>query len=129
MLVWIFTAALSAASVPTEFAMTRAQWWALCPNVITSKQLERRGIEVKPIETVPPRYPVVTEAYDADVQAELRVATNGQVVDARIVSASDARFSENVLTAVTKWRYAPPHVDGKSTCLYLTVPIFFRLEE
>jgi len=110
----------------TSFALTNAQWWENCPRVLTQPQMVKRGLMFQPVEYTAPKYPDIQDPPEASVELELRVGTDGRVLDARIVTTSDERFNEPSLTSVRTWRYKPPVVDGEATCLAISATIDYR---
>jgi TonB family protein len=118
------------ASPVTAFALTHAQWSKMCPRVLSEVQVRLRGLSFTPIVQTAPKYPTRGEDREAMVDLDVRVATSGKVVDARVAAvnpANEDRFVEPSLTAIKSWRYAPPTLEGKPTCLAISVTIDYRL--
>jgi protein TonB len=57
------------------------------------------------------------------------IDTEGNVVDAVVVQATDVRFGEAAVEAVLKWKFRPAELNGQVVPCHMTVPIVFSLDQ
>jgi len=99
---------------------TRADDYAITLNNIVVAPLLRRAD--------PPRYPLgmARSGVSGHVTLALTVASDGKVIRAHSVNASDASFSKEVLAVAERWRFESASVDGSNFEYEVTLPIFFN---
>jgi len=85
----------------------------------------------KVIYQVPPQYPFELRKANVTGSAvvEFIINTNGDVVNAFAVAASDPRFGEAAVAAVCRWKFQPGIRNGRTVNTRLQVPIYFSLED
>ncbi|MBI2929708.1 MAG: TonB family protein [Verrucomicrobia bacterium] len=90
---------------------------------------EALDVAPKKLTETYPRLPVrwLERSAHARVVAFLVVDANGQVVDAQIEYATNARWGALVLETVRGWRFAPGIRDGKPVPSYVRAPFEFRV--
>lgn len=83
------------------------------------------------IKQSPPRYPV--DLRRAGVQGEAMIMfivdREGAVRDAMVLKATDYRFGEAALAAVSSWRFLPATIDDRPVACRMMVPIVFSLNK
>lgn len=82
-------------------------------------------------EGVAPSYPpdALTEGLDATVLLEVDVSAEGEVLDARVVDASDARFGPPAVDAMRAYRFSPAiDAEGLPSSARIQYRLVFRAE-
>ena len=106
---------------PVEYSMPAA-----APGVYDISQVRPAPT---PTQQVRPRYPL--ELRKAGIGGEgvvlFTVTTEGEVVDAMVVRATDVRFGEAALEAVLKWKFRPAELNGSVVNCRMMVPIMFEV--
>src|SRR5581483_6158520 len=107
------------ASVEVFFRTQRDLWdWHAVRAAYRSPALEKRPVLIK---TKFP--PTADEEENASVTMAFDVAPDGIPANVVVVKSSDAKWEQDLLTAVrTGWRFEPGSVDGKPA----TVPAWFE---
>ena len=88
-------------------------------------------VSIQPVPKVqaPPQYPV--ELRKAGIEGQgivvFTVAKDGSVGDAMVLKATDVRFGDAALAAVTGWKFIPAKVRGAAVNCRMIVPIIFSL--
>lgn len=74
-----------------------------------------------PVHRVAPRFPEHCvkgrESFEAYVELEFDIATDGTVEDIRAIEASDDCFIKAAIKAVSQWRFEPPTINGEPEIL------------
>lgn len=98
----------------------------LSPGVFDVQKVDVRPLA---IFEAAPRYPF--ELRRAGISGEVRVLVtvgrDGSVREAMVVRATDIRFGQSALTAVSRWRFQPALVSGLPVDCRLLVPVAFNL--
>jgi protein TonB len=71
--------------------------------------------DAQPLVRIPPQYPqrCMTRAADREaVTVEFDVTPEGNVVNPRVINASNSCFNRAAMRAVERWRYNPKIVDN-----------------
>jgi len=86
---------------------------------------------LRPSFTAPPVYPtsLLERGVDGTVKIEVIVDTKGRAVLPRIVEASEPEFGWAAATAVQRWRFEPPTVNGKAVEVKVMIPVKFTAPE
>ena len=90
------------------------------------------GIVVAPLIHIAPQYPERCRSRNAEgeVLVQFDVASDGSVVNPRIIESADSCFDRTVLKAVSGWKYPPAMRNGSPAPRYGLVERFsFQLAE
>jgi periplasmic protein TonB len=84
----------------------------------------------KPIQEAHPYYPFELRAQRIQGHAlvEFLVDTKGEVVEARVVEATNEAFGASAVACVSKWKFEPGTRDGHPAIMKLRVPIDYALQ-
>ncbi len=78
-----------------------------------------------------PQYPVAMRASGTEgrVVIEFTVDTQGNVVSATVLSATNREFEEAAIRAVMRWRFEAGRRNGRAVPFRIAVPLEFRLND
>lgn len=98
------------------------------PSIISSAELDERP---KVVQQVSPVYPRALKDDGLTGQAEIEfiIDRGGRVLFPRIVSATHEDFGWAAATAVSQWRFQPPHKSGQNVEVKMTVPVLFTAQK
>jgi TonB family protein len=84
-----------------------------------------------PIKVVPPKYPPEAEQADLEgtVWIKSLVDTNGNATNAIVIKSDAEIFNDAAITSVLQWNFSPGRLDGKTTSMWHTTPIRFKLNQ
>jgi TonB family protein len=124
-------ARVESSGVPTtseEEKQRLAHLFADRPEYVALVTRDEKGAALPRLRSsVPPRYPF--GAYVSDTKALVKVAfvlsERGTVEEARVLEASDARFSTAAIDAVRAWTFSPGTQGGAPAKFLIVVPIQF----
>lgn len=76
-----------------------------------------------------PQYPMAmrSSGVEGTVMVEFTVDTQGQVISATVLNATNREFEEATIRAVMKWRFEPGRRNGRIVPFRMAVPLEFRL--
>ena len=76
-----------------------------------------------------PEYPSALRqaGVTGDALIEFTVTTDGTVVGAKVMKATNALFAEAALAAVSRWQFTPAKLNGKPVNRVMQQPITFSL--
>ena len=106
-----------------------------CFGVIAAQAPRLRvGGDLKAPEKLVHVVPVYPEEAKADkiagiVILETVIATDGTVIDAKVIKSVHALLDESALNAARQWIYAPTQVDGEPVELIMAIAITFAAQK
>jgi TonB family protein len=94
---------------------------------------DERDVDVpaRPVDPIRPVYPPELRALglEGDVEARVAVSADGSVGGAQLVTSSDEAFTAAARAALRDARFHPARRAGQPVPSWVTVRLYFRLEE
>ena len=88
---------------------------------------ERRAPEI--IHTVAPQHPPAfrEKLINGEAEIECLIGENGQMIEAKVASATRPEFGEAALEAVRQWQFKAGEREGHPAAMRVKIPISFQL--
>jgi TonB family protein len=112
------------------FKLTPDQWRSMCPMTVSDDGVVVPGLRLQIIDRPALRYPFDELKNDEEgaVLFRLRIDAAGIVADLELVSATHPGFVKSAASTVRRWRYEPPTVNGRPTCVETKVEVSYHFE-
>jgi protein TonB len=120
-----------AAGPPIALADSRPSAAAPTDNAAAYDQAEVDQVPMSLVKTRP-AYPYRARRLNlsGQVQVKFLVEASGRVRDIQIIQADPPNvFDNSVISALSRWRFAPGRLYGRPVATWVTTTIVFRLEE
>jgi periplasmic protein TonB len=83
-----------------------------------------------PVRTVAPKFPdeMRRQGNSGIVTVSCLIDEKGNVMDPKIVKASNDAFSEPAIEALKKWKFKPAKKDGEAVAIRVNIPVQFNAD-
>jgi protein TonB len=101
-------------------------------SIFSPKARAEEGSEPPvPVRTVSPAYPeeLRRAAINGIVTVSCTIDEKGNVVDARVIKASNPAFSSPALEALSHWKFKPAKKAGTAVPIKVSFPIQFKVDQ